>query len=79
VADLRGKRISLDEPGSGTLVDARIILEAYGLSEDDLKPEYVKPDIAVEKIKTIFSTASLSLPVSRQNLSMILPTPSVRN
>ena len=51
VGDLRGKRISLDEPGSGTLVDARIILEAYGLSEDDLKPEYVKPDIAVEKIK----------------------------
>lgn len=51
VADLRGKRISLDEPGSGTLVDARIILEAYGLSERDLKPEYVKPDVAVERIK----------------------------
>ena len=51
VPDLRGKRISLDEPGSGTLVDARIILEAYGLSEDDLKPEYVKPDVAVEKIR----------------------------
>jgi uncharacterized protein len=26
VADLRGKRVSLDEPGSGTLVDARIIM-----------------------------------------------------
>ncbi len=51
VQDLRGKRISLDEPGSGTLVDARIILEAYGLSEDDLKPEYVKPDVAVKKIR----------------------------
>jgi len=51
VRDLRGKRISLDEPGSGTLVDARIILEAYGLSESDLKPEYVKPDVAVEKIR----------------------------
>jgi hypothetical protein len=51
VADLRGKRISFDEPGSGTLVDARIVLNAYGLSEEDLKPEYVKPDVAVEKIK----------------------------
>lgn len=51
VADLRGKRISLDEPGSGTLVDARIILKAHGLSEGDLKPEYVKPEVAVEKIK----------------------------
>ena len=27
VADLKGKKVSLDEPGSGTLVDAKIILE----------------------------------------------------
>ena len=27
VADLKGKRVSLDEPGSGTLVDAQIILQ----------------------------------------------------
>ena len=50
VQDLRGKRLSLDEPGSGTLVEARIILEAFGLSEGDLEPEYVKPEIAVKKI-----------------------------
>jgi TRAP transporter TAXI family solute receptor len=31
VADLKGKRVSLDEPGSGTLVDARIILSGWGL------------------------------------------------
>ncbi len=41
VADLRGRRVSLDEPGSGTLVDARLILAAFGLSERDLKPEYL--------------------------------------
>ena len=51
VADLRGKRVSLDEPGSGTLVDARIILEGFGLSEDDLEPEYIKPGPAITKIK----------------------------
>ena len=51
VQDLRGKRVSLDEPGSGTLVDARIILKAFGLSEKDLRPKYVKPEVAVEKIK----------------------------
>ena len=51
VADLAGKRVSLDEPGSGTLVDARIILEAFGLSEDDLEPEYIKPGQAITKIK----------------------------
>jgi TRAP transporter TAXI family solute receptor len=41
VRDLRGKRVSLDEPGSGTLVDARMILAAYGLGERDFKPQYL--------------------------------------
>ena len=50
VSDLKGKRVSLEEPGSGTLADARIILNAYGLSERDLKPEYLKPDIAGKKL-----------------------------
>jgi TRAP transporter TAXI family solute receptor len=51
VADLRGKRVSLDEPGSGTLVDARIILNGWGVKEADIKPEYVKPNQAAEKMK----------------------------
>jgi TRAP transporter TAXI family solute receptor len=42
--------VSLDEPGSGTLVDARIILDAYGLSEDDLEAAYVKPSVAVAQM-----------------------------
>ena len=50
VRDLAGKRVSLDEPGSGTLVDARIILEAFGLSEADLQAEYIKSSPAVTKI-----------------------------
>ncbi|MGQ7793070.1 TAXI family TRAP transporter solute-binding subunit [Faunimonas sp. B44] len=45
-ADLRGKKVSLDEPGSGTLVDARIILEAYGITENDIEAEYLKPNQA---------------------------------
>jgi uncharacterized protein len=51
VADLKGKRVSLDEPGSGTLVDARIILAAYGVSEKDLKPEYLKTGPAADRMK----------------------------
>ncbi|MAA98453.1 MAG: immunogenic protein [Stappia sp.] len=51
VADLEGKRVSLDEPGSGTLVDARIILEAYGLSEDKVDAQYLKPDQAAERMR----------------------------
>jgi TRAP transporter TAXI family solute receptor len=50
VRDLEGKRVSLDEPGSGTLVDARIILEAFGLTEDDLSASYVKPSRAISMI-----------------------------
>lgn len=51
VADLRGKRVALDEPGSGTLVNARAILAAYGLKEADIKPEYIKPNQAGDKLK----------------------------
>jgi hypothetical protein len=51
VADLKGKRVSLDEPGSGTLVDARVILEGYGLSEEDISPEYLKPDQAADRMR----------------------------
>jgi TRAP transporter TAXI family solute receptor len=51
VADLRGKKVSLDEPGSGTLVDARIILEGYGISESDIEPEYLKPNQAADLMR----------------------------
>lgn len=50
IGDLRGRRVSLDEPGSGTLIDARIVLAAYGLTEADLKAIYVKPQFAVQKM-----------------------------
>lgn len=36
LSDLRGKRVSLDEPGSGTLVDARLVLDAAGIADEDL-------------------------------------------
>ena len=51
VKDLKGKRLSLDEPGSGTLVDARLILAAYGLTEKDMKAEYLKTQQAADKLK----------------------------
>jgi uncharacterized protein len=51
IYDLVGKRVSLDDPGSGTLVDTRIILEAYGISEEDMEVQYVKPSEAIKKIR----------------------------
>lgn len=51
VADLKGKRVSLDEPGSGTIVDARLVLAAYGITEKDIQPEYLKPGPAGERLR----------------------------
>ena len=51
VADLKGKRVSLDEPGSGTLVDSRIILNGFGLKESDVKADFLKPNQAAEKMR----------------------------
>lgn len=51
VLDLKGKRVALDEAGSGTLISARLVLEAYGLTETDLTPEYIKPNQAGDKLK----------------------------
>ena len=39
IHDLKGKRVSLDEPGSGTLVDATLLLDAYDLTAKDLNIE----------------------------------------
>ncbi|MCB9959259.1 MAG: TAXI family TRAP transporter solute-binding subunit [Rhodospirillaceae bacterium] len=41
VEDLRGKRLALGDEGSGTLIDARAILGAYGISEADIEPAYM--------------------------------------
>jgi uncharacterized protein len=51
VADLKGKRVALDEPGSGTLINARMVLAAYGVKESDIKPDYIKPNQAGDKLK----------------------------
>ncbi len=51
IADLKGKRVSIDEPGSGTIVDARIVLGAYGLSEDDIQAEHLKPGPAGDMLR----------------------------
>lgn len=52
INDLRGKRVSIDEPGSGTLVNAKAILSAYELSESDFTAIYIKPHLAIEKMRT---------------------------
>jgi TRAP transporter TAXI family solute receptor len=40
--DLKGRHVALGEPESGTLVDARLVLAAVGLSEKDVKGSNAK-------------------------------------
>jgi TRAP transporter TAXI family solute receptor len=40
--ELKGKRVALGEPESGTLADARLVLDAAGLSECEMKAEYLR-------------------------------------
>lgn len=48
VADLKGRRVSIDRPGSGTQVNALMILAAFGLDQDDLKVVHEGPSGAVD-------------------------------
>ncbi len=51
IADLKGKRISIDEPGSGSLINAKVILANYGIKDGDYKAENLKPGPSAEKLK----------------------------
>jgi len=50
VADLKGRRVSIGEHQSGTLVVARSVLDAFGLEEADLKQDYDKVGRAGDKL-----------------------------
>jgi TRAP transporter TAXI family solute receptor len=51
VADLRGKRVSLDAEGSGTLVDARLVLDAFGLGEADIAATYTPLGPSIDQMR----------------------------
>ena len=51
VSDLKGKRVGVGAPGSGTEVNARQILKAYGITYDDIKADYLSYAEAIEQMK----------------------------
>jgi hypothetical protein len=51
VMQLRGKHVSLSPEGSGTIVTARAVLGAFGLSEKTIKPNYDSPEQAIELLR----------------------------
>ena len=46
-----GRKVSIDEIGSGTLFDVKLVLSAFGIELDDIEPVYLKPDDAIERFK----------------------------
>lgn len=51
VAELRGKRISVGEEGSGTLVDAEAILGAYKIRRREVHLKFLKPGQASDALR----------------------------
>ena len=51
LGDLRGKRVSIDREGSGTRVDALLILEAFGLGPGDIAAEALAAGDAADRLR----------------------------
>ena len=51
VADLKGKNVSVGSSGSGTYFNALDFLAAYGLTIDDIKPQYLSFGDSAESLK----------------------------
>ena len=71
LADLKGRRISLGQNGSGTLADARVILAAAGLTEEEMSAEYLRPGVAATQMKEgtldgLFLIGGAPVPIIRE-------------
>ncbi|WP_240374945.1 TAXI family TRAP transporter solute-binding subunit [Bacillus piscicola] len=51
VADLKGKTVGVGAAASGTELNARLILDAYGLSYDDIEEDYLSFAESVDQMK----------------------------
>jgi TRAP transporter TAXI family solute receptor len=70
IADLKGKRVSIGDASSGTIVTARAVLAAWRIPEARLKANYDAADIAADKlahgeIDAIFFTGGAPVPLVR--------------
>ena len=64
VEDLRGKRVGVGAANSGVEINARMILSAYGMSYDDITPDYLAYGEAIDNMKNgqcdaVFVTSGL--------------------
>jgi TRAP transporter TAXI family solute receptor len=71
VGDLRGRRVAVGTPGSGTEVLARIVLKSYGLHYKDIHPVFISFVEMVEQMRSrvidaAFTVASVPTLVIQQ-------------
>ena len=64
VEDLRGKRVGVGAANSGVEINARMILNAYGITYDDIQPDYLAYGEAIDNMKNgqcdaVFVTSGL--------------------
>jgi len=79
IKDLKGKRVGLGEKESGTLVDARLILEAGGVAEKDVKGDYRSLSLAAaalghDELDAFFLFGGYPVPAISE-LASTTPTP----
>jgi uncharacterized protein len=70
LSDLKGKRISLGESGSGTAADAAVFLATAGFKEKDVMRKFLRPGPAAEELKAgdidaFFLVGGYSIPAIR--------------
>jgi TRAP transporter TAXI family solute receptor len=71
LSQLKGKRVSIGNEGSGTLALSQTLLKLSGISESEVYAEKLKPDEAVKKLNSgqldaVFLVAAAEAPILRQ-------------
>ncbi len=51
ISDLVGKRVGVGAPNSGVEINAKMILNAYGITYDDITPDFLSYSEAIENMK----------------------------
>ena len=51
IADLKGKKVGVGAPGSGVELNSRQLLEAYGMTKDDISAQYLSFSESAEAFK----------------------------
>ncbi len=69
--DLKGKTVSVGAPGSGSALNARQLLEAAGIAEDDVRIQYLTVEDTVRALKEGTVDAAI--------LTSFLPHPALKD